>query len=191
MSMEKVIEIAQKENIVMYKSSAALSQKGFDPIVRPFLNRELNPKYLDDVGQIYYGENILKKWATITLAFTPTSKRLMSIFLKWTEYSIDGLKNRQFDPEFVSTVKKTLRKKYGTAIEIETPDQETTLFKTYSCYWEIGGADIIWMNSNYKSLRIVYSNSTIVELAEKETAIIEKEKSVNEKQKAVEDMKKF
>jgi len=191
MSLKKVIEVAQRENIAVYKSGAALSQKGFDPIVRPFLNKELNPKYLEDIRQIYYGENIFKKWATITLAFTPTSKRLSSIYLKWTEYSIDGLKSRQFDQDFLNAVKKTLEKKYGSAIEIETTDQENTLFKTYSCYWEIGGADIIWLNSDYKSLRLVYNNSTIVELAEKETAIIEKKKSVEEKEKEVEDMRKF
>ncbi|QTA78826.1 Uncharacterized protein dnl_10660 [Desulfonema limicola] len=191
MSLTEVIELAQKENIVLYKSSAALTQKGIDPIARMFVNREVNPKFLEDVDRVSYGINLLKKWAGVTMLFTPTSKRLASIIIQWTEYTADGLKQRQFDPEFTADVRLSLEKKYGEAVENKKQDDESTLFKTYSCYWKIGGADTISMTVDFKSLRLVYNNRTITKLADKESAIIEKEAAVKEKIREAEDKEKF
>ncbi|QTA78522.1 Uncharacterized protein dnl_07460 [Desulfonema limicola] len=191
MSLPAVVELAQKENIVLYKSSAALTQKGIDPIARMFVNHQINPKFLEDVDRVSYGINLLKKWAGVTLLFTPTSKRLASIILQWTEYTTDGLKDRQFDPEFTADVRHSLEKKYGDAIEVTKQDDENILFKTYSCYWKIGGTDTISMTTDYKSLRLVYNNRTITELAEKESAVIEKQAAVKEKIREAEDKEKF
>jgi hypothetical protein len=191
MSLEEVVRIARKENIVMYENSSALTQKGIDPVARMFLNREVNPKYMEDTDRVSYGISLLKKWATVTLVFTPTSRRLASVILTWSEYSIDGLKERRFDPDFVADVRQTIEKKYGKAVEIQEPDDGMTLFRTRSCCWKIGGTDTISMTTDYKSLRLVYNNRTITELAEKESAIRKKQDAVREKIREAEDKEKF
>ena len=101
------------------------------------------------------------------------------------------MKERQFDPEFTADVRHSLEKKYGEAIENTKQDDENTLFKTYSCYWKIGGTDTISMTVDFKSLRLVYNNRTIKKLAEKESAIMEKQAAVKEKIREVKDKEKF
>lgn len=191
MSLKEVVKIAQKEDITLYKNAAAVTQEGIDPIARLLLNRKIDFTDLEDVNQVSYGIHLLNKWASVTLTFTPKTKQLSSVNVLWTEFSLSGLKERRFDPAFVEIVKPTLIKKYGKPIEQSDDSAELTLFKKISWQWRLDENETITMTSDFKSLRLIYENTEILLIAEKERKMIEEQRVAEERRKKQLDKQKF
>jgi len=45
---------------------------------------DVSRKYADTADKFYYKDNLLGKWSTVTLSFTPVSKLLWSVGINWS-----------------------------------------------------------------------------------------------------------
>jgi hypothetical protein len=98
MSIDEVMKAAETHDVPLLKVGVVSGGKHFNPEVR---------KYAKTATAFYYKENLLGKWSTVTLSFSPVSKLLWSVSINW---SGPGVSTKG---EFRNDVQSLLSEKYG------------------------------------------------------------------------------
>ena len=85
-SVRQAIDIAETNDIPFHRGGLISANKSFNP--------KMCKPYADKATEFYYKDQILGKWANIHLNFTPVSKQLYSVQIKFVQTGVS--KNSEF-----------------------------------------------------------------------------------------------
>jgi hypothetical protein len=140
MTIDDAMKVAENSDIPLDKEGLTSGSNHFNPVVK---------KYAGTVRTFYYKENLLGKWSTVTVFFSPVSRLLWSININWSgpEMSSKG--------EFRNDVYTLLSGKYG--------DPETggkyLVYGTTS--WKISEISVVSMKVDVGSVNVNYVDKKI------------------------------
>ena len=148
-SVQQAIDIAEANDLPFHRVGLISANKRFNPkMCRP---------YADTATKFYYKEQILGKWASLNLNFTPVSKKLFSVEIKFDNTGPSK------DSEFRQQIEAMLREKYGKPIGI---NNHMGVYKTYD--WKINDKAIVMMRPGSNYVLLTYIDNGIAKLVEKE-----------------------
>lgn len=151
------------------------------PIVREGLisvNKHLDPnastKYIDSAHDFYYNTTLLGKSAKVNLIFTPQSKLLSAVRIKWFNVpSKDAFKQEVFD---------TLTSKYGSYLK-----KENQMFFEI-LIWTIDKTNRVSMRTGSNQISVEYLDLTLHATGQKE---VDMKKSDERRTEKAKDARKF
>lgn len=95
-TVHEAINIAENNDIPLHKFGIISMNKRFHPMVKKH----------SDATHFYYNTNLLGHFATVALFFTPVSKQLHTVQIKWPNQPIK-------DSRLISEIVSTVSNKYG------------------------------------------------------------------------------
>jgi hypothetical protein len=140
MSIDEAMKVAENSDIPLHREGLISGSKHFNPEVR---------KYAGTATVFYYKDNLLGKWSTVTLSFSPVSKLLWSVSINWSgpEMSTKG--------EFRNDVESLLSQKYGKA----KARGRDLFYDTTS--WKISEISVVSMKVGVGSINVSYVDKKI------------------------------
>ncbi|QTA86010.1 hypothetical protein [Desulfonema magnum] len=162
MSVEKVIEVAERNDVPLEKPGVFSGNKHFRRSVKKFAKTATKFRYRDC---------LLGKRATIYLSFTPTSKKLFAISIRWL--GLTGVKKSDFKNEIESVIIK----KYG-----KQKKKEKEIFYDTIC-WLTEDKNEISVKIGNASIQLNYIEKTIEKMGQKEMKDIQERKKKNYRMK--------
>jgi hypothetical protein len=140
MSVDEAMKVAETQDIPIIKAGVVSGSKHFNPEVR---------KYAGTTTAFYYRDNLLGKWSTVTLSFSPVSKVLWSVSINWSgpEMSTKG--------EFRNEVESMLSEKYG-----KPKARGRDLFHDTTS-WKISEISVVSMKAGFGSVNVSYVDKKI------------------------------
>lgn len=97
-TVNKAIDIAEKNDVPLHKSGIITVNKRFHPQVRKY----------SDATDFYYNTNLLGHFAKVELAFTPSSKKLHTVTIQWPNQNAN-------DTKLTNEIESMISEKYGKA----------------------------------------------------------------------------
>lgn len=168
---------ANQRNQSLYERETGLGGNGVMDVAGRFINKTVNCKQLQDKEVLYYSKTIFEKPCIISLYFTPKSKRLKSVEIKWTDFSLQQLKERSYDKDYLQKVIVALVEKYGEPTAVITI--KDALFDNVSCTWDFeyenAPGDLITLDATVKKITLKYTDERNVDLAKYEQKLIREE----------------
>jgi hypothetical protein len=140
MSIDEVMKVAETHDVPILKVGVVSGGTHFNPNVR---------KYAKTATAFYYKDNLLGKWSTVTLSFSPVSKLLWSVGINW---SVAG---KSATSEFRNDVESLLSEKYGKP----TGRGKDLFYETMS--WEISEISLVSMKVGAGSVNVSYVDRKI------------------------------
>ena len=95
-TVNKAIDIAEKNDVPLHKSGIITANKRFHPQVRKY----------SDATDFYYNTNLLGHFAKVGLAFTPSSKKLHTVTIQWPKQNTN-------DTKLTNEIESMISEKYG------------------------------------------------------------------------------
>ena len=140
MSIDEAMKVAETHDVPLHRVGSISANKRFNPDVK---------KSAGTATAFYYKENLLGRWSTVTLSFTPMSKLLWSVEINWSEPggSTKG--------EFRNEVESLLSEKYGKP---RTRGKDL-LFDTVS--WEISKMSLVSMKAGFGNINLNYVDKSL------------------------------
>jgi hypothetical protein len=160
MAVDEVMKVAETHDVPILKVGVVSGGKHFNPEVR---------KYAKTATAFYYKDNLLGKWSTVTLSFSPVSKLLWSVSINW---SGPGVSTKG---EFRNDVQSLLSEKYG-----KPKDGGKDLFYETTS-WKISEISVVSMKVGAGSVNVTYVDKKIEAIKRNEDLQLKEE----EKQKAL------
>ena len=154
MSVDEVMKVAETHDIPLQRVGSVSANKRFNPNVK---------KYAKTATAFYYKENLLGRWSTVTLSFTPVSKLLWSVDIKW---SGSGISTKG---EFRNEVESLLSEKYGKP----RARGKDLLFDTVS--WEISKMSLVSMKAGFGSINLSYVDKKIEAMKTNEDLLLKEQ----------------
>jgi hypothetical protein len=140
MSIDEVMKAAETHDVPLLKIGVVSGGKHFNPDVR---------KYAKTEKAFHYKDNLLGKWSTVSLSFSPVSKLLWSVSIKW---SVSG---KPATSEFRKDVETLLIEKYG-----KPKDEGRDLFyETIS--WKISEISVVSMKVGAGTINVTYVDKKV------------------------------
>jgi hypothetical protein len=141
MSIDEAMKVAENSDISLHKEGLISGSKHF--------NANVSSKYANTATRFYYKENLLGKWSTVTLSFSPVSKVLWSVSINWSgpEMSTKG--------EFRNEVESMLSEKYG-----KPKARGRDLFHDTTS-WKISEISVVSMKAGFGSVNVSYVDKKI------------------------------
>ena len=147
-TVRKAIDIAEANDLPLHRAGLISSNKTFNPkMCRP---------YSDTATRFGYKEPLFGKMASIIFDFTPKSKKLYSLEIKWLGTGVS------IKSEFRQQVESILREKYGKPFKTK----DKYVYKEY--HWRINGNAIVTMKPMGNAVVVTYQDLNLVKLAESE-----------------------
>jgi len=140
MSIDEVMKMAETHDVPILKVGVVSGGTHFNPNVR---------KYAKTATAFYYKDNLLGKWSTVTLSFSPVSKLLWSVGMNW---SVAG---ESATSEFRKDVESLLSEKYGKP----TGRGKDLFYETMS--WKISEISLVSMKVGAGSVNVSYVDRKI------------------------------
>jgi len=140
MSIDEAMKVAETHDVPILKVGVVSGGKHFNPEVR---------KYAKTATAFYYKDNLLGKWSTVTLSFSPVSKLLWSVSTNW---SVSG---KSVTSEFTKDVESLLSEKYG-----KPKGRGKELFYE-TTYWKISEVSVVSMKVGAGSVNVNYVDKKI------------------------------
>ena len=147
-TVHEAIDIAEANDLPLHRAGLISANKKFNPkMCRP---------YADSAVRFGYKEPLFGKMASISFDFTPVSKKLYSLEIKWVGTGISA------KSEFGLQVESLLREKYGKPFKIS----DKYVYKEYN--WKINGNAMVTMKPMGNTVIVTYSDFNLINLAENE-----------------------
>lgn len=147
MAVDEVMKVAETHDVPILKVGVVSGGKHFNPEVR---------KYAKTATAFYYKDNLLGKWSTVTLSFSPVSKLLWSVSTNW---SVSG---KSDSSEFTKDVESLLSEKYG-----KPKGRGKDLFYETTT-WKISEISLVSMKVGAGSVNVTYVDKKIEAIKENE-----------------------
>jgi hypothetical protein len=165
-SSREALAIARDRDIPVVREGLVSINKHFDP--------NASTKYIDNAHDFYYKTTLLGKNAKVNLIFTPESKFLSAVRIKWLEVpSKDGFKQEVID---------TLTSKYGQYLKKENQMFFETLL------WAIDKTNRVSMRTGANQISVEYLDLTVHATGQKE---VDRKKSAERGNAKAKDASKF
>jgi hypothetical protein len=147
-TVHEAIDIAEANDLPLHKAGLISANKKFNPkMCRP---------YADSAVRFGYKEPLFGKMASIIFDFTPKSKKLYSLEIKWLG---TGVPKKSV---FRQQIESLLREKYGKPFKIK----DKYVYKEYD--WRINGNAIVTMKPLGNAVIVTYRDLKLANLAENE-----------------------
>jgi hypothetical protein len=147
-SVQKAIDIAEANDLPLHRAGLISANKKFNPkMCRP---------YADTAIRFGYKEQLFGKIASISFDFTPVSKKLYSLEIKWLGSGVSK------QSEFRQQVESILRKRYGKPFRIS----DHIVFKDYD--WKINSNATVTLRPLGNAVLVTYRDTVLANLSEKE-----------------------
>lgn len=147
-TVHQAIDIAEANDLPFHKAGLISSNKRFNSkVCRP---------YADTTTRFGYQEMIFNKMATLNFDFTPASKKLYSLEIKFLGTGISK------QSEFRQQIESILREKYGKPFKIT----DHIIYKDFD--WKINRNAIVRMQPMGNAVIVTYRDIRLTDLAEKE-----------------------
>lgn len=148
-SVLEAIDIAEANDLPLHKGGLISANKKFNPkMCRP---------YADTATIFYYKGQIFNRWATLNLSFTPVSRRLYSVEIRFHNTGMSK------DSESREQVEGMLREKYGKPLGVNS---HMGVYKTYD--WKINKNAIVTMRPGTNFVHVSYLDKAIAKLVQTE-----------------------
>ena len=161
----KAITIAEKNDIPLIAGGFVSPRKHFSPAVKKH----------SDTDHFYYNTDLLEHFAKVDLFFTPISRELHTVGIKWVNH-------KQRDPRFTDEILSMISEKYGNCDK----KAKGPLFTDFEWVTEKGNK--IRMKLASRSIRLTYVETV---LKQKEFEELERIKAERLKRGFEKDKKKF
>ena len=147
-SVLEAIDIAEANDLPLHRAGLISVNKKFNPkMCRP---------YADSATRFEYKEQLFGKMASIRFDFTPVSKKLYSLEIKWFGTSVSK------NSEFRQQVEAMLRDKYGKPLKIK----DKYVYKEYD--WRINENSVVTMKPMGNAVIVTYRDIMLANLAQNE-----------------------
>jgi hypothetical protein len=150
-SVRQAINVAEAKDLPLHRGGLISANKNFNPkMCRP---------YADTASKFYYKDQIFGKWATLNLDFTPVSKKLYSVEIRF------GNTGNSKDSAFRQQIEAMLREKYGKPLGVNS---HMGVYTTYD--WKINDKAIVTMRPGPNYVHVSYLDKAIAKTIETELA---------------------
>ncbi len=151
MTVDEALSVAQQNNLPIQKSGIISGDTKFNPSVR---------RHAASATKFYYRGELLGKQASVNLSFTPQSKKLCSVSIRWS-----GI-NRF--PDFKAELDSILMKKYGKPAGFQKELFGDTRF------WKADNTLISLQVMFSSTAELKYADRQLIEVEGRERSSIEK-----------------
>ncbi len=149
-SIYEFMDIAERNDIPIHRDGLISINKHFNPIV--------SRKYAETYRKFYYKDQILGKWARVDLVFTPNTKKLCTLSIKWNGQGVSK------ESEFFTEVKSIMSKKYGA------PSKTDKEYLIHKIFWNINQNAYAMLQGGGGFSQLHYFDKHYLNLAENESA---------------------
>jgi hypothetical protein len=155
MSIEEAMQVAESQDVPLHKEGLITAGKHFNPNV--------SRKYAKTATRFYYKDNLLGKWSTVTLSFSPVSKLLWSVGIKW---SVSG---KAATSELRNDMESLLSEKYGKP----KASGRDLFYETIS--WKISEISVVSMKVGAGSVNVSYVDKKIEAMKANEDRLLKEQ----------------
>jgi hypothetical protein len=146
MSSREAMAIARDKDIPVIREGLVSVNKHFDS--------NASTKYLDSAHEFYYNSSLLGENTRTNLIFTPVSKFLSTVRIRWAEVS-----NKN---DFRQVVFEMLKTKYGNYVKKE----KEIFFETF--FWAIDKTNQVSLKTGANQISVEYIDLTAHAVGQKE-----------------------
>jgi hypothetical protein len=146
MSIDEAMAVAREKDIPIVRQGIISTTRRFDPNV--------STKYIDTAHEFYYGDELIGERAKINLTFTPETKFLSAVRIRWDNVA----ENSRFRDE----ISGMLKSKYGNYSK-----REKQLFLE-KLTWAIDKTSFVSMKIGVDAILLEYVNTRVQEQGQRE-----------------------